>query len=239
MVTDAPTPVRLAVFVAGTNDPGNSDFLADRFIEGVRSVQGVTVEKVRIRDLHLEHFTLAQYDNAAQEPDFLRIKALMEASAGIAFFSPVWNFSVPAHFKNFIDRIGAFGLDQATHSKGQFQGKPFAFVYTGGAPMIAWKALMYLTLLHVAEAIKYYGGSVVYRHFEPRCVPGRGRFGLVVDQRPATIASMERAGKRFALIARQYARDGSLPGTLRVWKWFFTQFYRIGNRILYPISARQ
>jgi len=233
------SPIRLAVFVAGTNDPSNSDMLADRFIEGIRSAGQMIVEKVRMRDLDLAHFTLAQYGDARQEPDFLRVRALMEAADGVAFFSPVWNFSVPAHFKNFIDRIGAFGSIKATHSKGQFRGKPFAFVFAGGAPMIAWKALMYLTTLHVAEAIKYYGGSVVYRHFEPRCIPGRGRFGLVVDQRPATLKAMEQAGKRFASIARQYASNGSLPGSLRLWKWFFTQFYRIGNRVLYPISARQ
>lgn len=232
-------PVRLAVFVAGTNDPSNSDFLADRFIEGMRTVNGVIVEKVRIRDLNLAHFTLVHYAEQTPEPDFLRVQALIEGSAGVAFFSPVWNFSVPAHFKNLIDRIGVFGLDEETRSKGKFKGKPFAFVFTGGAPMIAWKALMYLTTLHVAEAIKYYGGAVVYRHFEPRCVPSRGKFGLVVDQRPASIQKMKEDGEWFVRIAQRFASDGSLPGSLRLWKWFFTQFYRIGNRILYPISARQ
>jgi multimeric flavodoxin WrbA len=239
MSVAAPSPVRLTVFVAGTNDPSNADFLADRFMAGVRSMDGVIVEKVRIRDLQLAHFTLEHYGDGQQEADFVRVQQLIEGSAAVVFFSPVWNFSVPAHFKNLLDRMGAFGLDRETRSEGQFAGKPFAFIYTGGAPMIAWKALMYLTTLHIAEAIKYYGGSVIYRHYEPRCLPSRGHFGLVVDQRPKTLALMEWQGKRFALIAQQYAKDGSLPTSSRLWQWWFTQLYRIGNRIMYPIGARQ
>ncbi len=239
MIAAVSSPVRLTVFVAGTNASGNSNYLADRFLAGMATVPGVTAEKVSMRDLSLAHFTLAHYGEGEQEADFARLQRWIDASAGIAFFSPVWNFSVPAHFKNLLDRMGAFGLDKETRSKGQFNGKPFAFIYTGGAPMIAWKALMYLTTLHVAEAIKYYGGSVVYRHYEPRCILGRGTFGLVVDQRPKTLALMEKQGKRFATIALQYAKDGSLPASLRLWQWWFTQLYRIGNRIMYPISARQ
>jgi NAD(P)H-dependent FMN reductase len=235
----ASAPVRISVFVAGTNDPSNSDVLADAFIRGMHLVPGIAAEKVRIRDLALAHFTLAHYADAEEEPAFQRVRTLVEGAAGIAFFSPVWNFSVPAHCKNLLDRMGAFALDRETRSRGQLNGKPCAFVYTGGAPMIAWKALMYLTTLHVAEAIKYYGGSVVFRHYEPRCIPGRGRFGLVIDQRPRSLQYMEKMGRRFARIAVHFAEDGSLPIWFRLWQWWFTQLYRIGNRIMYSISARQ
>lgn len=239
MASDSVSPARIVVFVAGNNDPSNSDYLADRFMAGVRSVEGIVVEKVRMRDLSLGHFHLGHYAEESIEPDYLRVKECVEGAAGVAFFSPIWNFSVPAHFKNLLDRMGAFGLDAQTHSKGQFKGKPFALVYTGGAPMIAWKALMYLTTLHVSEVLKYYGGAVVYRFFEPRCTAGRGQFGLVVDQRPDTLRALEAAGKRFALIAQQYAKNGALPSSQRLLKWCFTQLYRIGNRILYQISTRQ
>ncbi len=238
MPAAAPAPVRITVFIAGTNHPSNTDFLADRFAAGAEA-GGVTVERVRIRDLELRHFTLAHYGDAEDEPDFRRVREMVEGAAGVAFFSPVWNFSVPAHCKNLIDRMGAFGLDRDTRSAGQFKGKPFAFFFAGGAPMIAWKALMSLTTLHLSEAIKYYGGSVILRYYEPKCMVRRGEFGLVVDRRPRTLARMEREGKRFAAIALQYARDGSLPASTRLWQWLFTQLYRIGNRIMYPISARQ
>lgn len=229
----------ILVVVAGMNEPSNSNTLADHFIEGMKTVEGVTFEKIRLKDLSLHHFTLADYAEEACEPDYQRIKALMQDAAGVIFATPVWNFSVPSHLKNLIDRMGTFGLDSETHSKGQFKQKPFGLIFTGGAPMIAWKALMYLTTLHVGEAIKYYDGSIVLRHFEPKCVPGKGKFGLVVDQRPATLEQMKKDGVRFATIAKEYAATGKLPLKNRLWTKWFEFLYRIGNRIMYPISTMQ
>lgn len=237
---DSPAkPCTIIVLVAGTNEPSNSNMLADHFIEGMKQVPGVTFEKIRLKELSLQHFTLDHYDKDSCEPDYCRIQTLMQDASGIVFASPVWNFSVPAHLKNVIDRMGAFGLDSETHSKGQLKGKPCGLIYTGGAPMIAWKALMYLTTLHVAEAMKYYGASVVYRHFEPKCVQGKGKFGLVVDKRPSTLARMERDGKRFGTMAARFAKDGSLPTGKRLWHAWFEFLYRVGNRVMYPISTQQ
>lgn len=233
-------PCLIAIVVAGMNDPSNSNTLADAFIEGMKTVPGVTFEKIRLKDLSLHHFTVADYDaENATEPDYQRIKTILTDASGIVFATPIWNFSVPSHLKNLIDRMGAFGLDHDTHSKGQFKGKPFGLIFTGGAPMIAWKALMYLTTLHVAEAMKYYGGTVIMRHFEPKCTPGKGKFGMVVDQRPATLELMKKYGKRFATSTRYYVENGKLPpGQELIHKWF-EFLYRVGNRMMYPISTVQ
>lgn len=232
--------MKIAVLVAGTNEPSNSNVLADAFIEGMKRVPGVEVEKVRLKDAHVDHFTLQYYcPGFRSDDDFPRLEALLKNAQATVFATPIWNFSVPAHLKNVIDRMGAFALDEKTHSKGQFKGRPFALLYTGGAPMIAWKALMYLTTLHVTEAIKYYGGTVIYRHFEPKSLPGRGRFGLVVDKRPATLEHMRRKGEWFAKTALRHAQAGSLPLYHRVSYQFFTFLYRVGNRIMYPLSTLQ
>lgn len=239
MTENASSPDNLiVVIVAGTNEPSNSDMMADHFITGMKQVLGVRIEKLRIKDMNLSHFTVERYEEDCElEPDYLRVKTLLKEAKGTVFASPIWNFSVPAHFKNLIDRMGAFALDHETHSKGQFAGRPFALLYTGGAPMIAWKALMYLTTLHVTEAIKYYGGTVVYRHFEPKSVQGRGKFGLVVDKRPESLALMERKGKQYAEMVEYYAQNGRLPATQQFVYSFFTFLYRVGNRIMYPIST--
>lgn len=229
----------VAVIVGGMNEPSNSNVLADHFIEGLKEVPGVTFEKIRLKELNLHHFTLADYNDETCEPDYHRIKTLIQDASAVVFASPVWNFSVPAHLKNLIDRVGAFGLDRETHSVGQLKGKPFGLIFTGGAPMIAWKALMYLTTLHMGEAIKYYDGTVVLRHFEPRCLPSRGKFGLVVDKRPATLRLMKQYGEKFGKIARQYADTGTLPLANRLWHKWFEFLYRVGNRIMYPISSQQ
>lgn len=239
MTENASSPDNLiVVIVAGTNDPSNSDVMADHFITGMKQVPGTRIEKLRLKDMNLSHFTLERYEEDCElEPDYLKLKTLLKEAKGTVFASPVWNFSVPAHLKNLIDRIGAFALDHETHSKGQFAGRPFVLLYTGGAPMIAWKALLYLTTLHVTEAIKYYGGTVVYRHFEPKCVKGRGKFGLVVDQRPESLALMERKGKLYAELVNHYAATGKLPANKQLAYKFFTFLYRVGNRIMYPIST--
>jgi|CXWL01.1.fsa_nt_gi multimeric flavodoxin WrbA len=233
-------PCLIAVIVAGMNEPSNSNTLADAFIEGCKTVPGVTFEKIRLRELSLSHFTVACYDDTHNpEPDYLRIKTLLEDASGVIFATPIWNFSVPAHLKNLIDRMGAFGLDKETHSKGQFNGKPFGIIFTGGAPMIAWKALMYLTTLHIAEAVKYYGGTVILRHFEPKCVPGKGKFGLVVNKCPNSLELMKRYGEKFTTSAQQFAATGNLSTGQRLNHKWFELLYRIGNRIMYPISKRQ
>ncbi len=241
MDTTTPSkPCLIAVVVAGMNDPSNSNTLADSFIEGMKSVSGVTFEKIRLKDLQLHHFTLADYEpENATEPDYLRIKTILSDATGIVFATPIWNFSVPSHFKNLIDRMGAFALDHDTHSLGQFKGKPIGLIFTGGAPMIAWKALMYLTTLHVAEAMKYYGGTIIYRHFEAKCVPGKGKFGMVVDQRPESLATLKNDGKKFAESAACFAQNGKLPTGQQLWHKWFEFLYRAGNRIMYPISTQQ
>jgi multimeric flavodoxin WrbA len=229
----------VTIIVAGTNEPSNSNYLADQFIEGLKNVDGVTFEKIRLKELSLHHFTLSDYHEESCEPDYLRLKTLIQDSAGVIFATPIWNFSVPSHLKNLIDRVGTFGLDRETHSKGQFKQKPFGLIYTGGAPMIAWKALMYLTTLHVAEAIKYYDGSIIFRHFEPKCVVGKGKFGLVVDQRPKALEQMHKHGEAFGKIAKHYAETGELPLKNRLWSKWFEFLYRVGNRVMYPISTMQ
>lgn len=230
----------ITVIVAGTNEPSNADFLAERFMEGMRET-GAVVSKLRLNDLHIKHFTLDRYAAhcSDKDDDFCRVEPLVSEADGVVIATPVWNFSVPAHLKNLIDRIGAFALDAEGHSRGQLKAKPFFIIYTGGAPMIAWKALLYITTLHVTEAIKYYGGTVIGRHFEPKSVLGRGKFGLVVDKRPATIEAMKWKGKKFAEVAAHYAENGSLPLRVRLAYQFFSFLYRVGNRIMYPISTLQ
>lgn len=226
----------LCIIVAGTNDPSNSQYLAETFREGAK-MAGVESTILRLKNMRVDHFDLACYekDNTTSD-DFQTIRTCIESSSGVVIASPIWNFSVPAHLKNLIDRMGSFGLDRETHSKGTLNAKPFFLLYTGGAPMIAWKALMYLTTLHITEAIRYYGGTVVGKHFEPKCVVGRGIFGLVVDRRPQTIRSVRSKGRHFAAIAKHYAEAGTLPIRLRISYRVFSFLQRVANRIMYPIA---
>ncbi len=232
---------RVVLIVAGTNEPSNSNILADEFAAGIAEETDVHVTKFRLKDMHIQHFTLERYAPHChdKDDDYCKIEDALTQAHAIVIATPIWNFSVPAHLKNLIDRMGAFALDQETHSKGQLKAKPFYLIYTGGAPKIAWKALMYLTTLHVTEAIKYYDGTVIGRHFEAKSILGRGKFGVVVDKRPDSLAAVHKKGRKFGAVARHYAENGALPVSTRIAYAFFSFVYRVGNRIMYPISTLQ
>jgi len=203
--------MKILVLVAGTNDPSNANVLADTFIEGMRQVPSLEMTKIHVKDLMLEHFSLKHYaPDVPEEDDFRRLREAFRDLNGLVVASPVWNFSIPAHLKNLIDRMGAFGL-QEHHTQPAFRGLPFFLIFTGGAPAPAWTALLKKTTSSVAEALEYFGATHCGTHFEPKCTKGRGVFGLVVHERPESLRKVRSEGERFARLASEYARTGKLP----------------------------
>ncbi|MFA5799749.1 MAG: NAD(P)H-dependent oxidoreductase [Candidatus Peribacteraceae bacterium] len=202
--------VRVAIIVAGTNEPSNADFLADSFAEGARSVPGVVIEKIRLKDLRMDHFILRHYEPLTHDADdFPKVREMILRADAVVLASPIWNFSVPSHLKNLIDRMGAFGLDE-THSIGTLNSKPFFLLFTGGSPAVAWP-LLKRTTSHLPRAIQYFGGAVLGIHYEGRCTKGRGIFGLVVNQRLRSIAAVRAKGNAFARSILECQRTGQLP----------------------------
>lgn len=205
--------MNILILVAGTSDRSNSEYLADRFAEGVKTqCPDCAIAKApRLRDLSVEHFAYKHYDASFfHEPDFVLLQKLITEADGVLIATPVWNFGVPAHLKNLLDRMGSFALDERK-TKGTLNGKPFAFIFTGGAPLPAWSGLMSKTTSFVPEAVRYFGGTPVSTHFEGKCTAGAGKFDLVVDRRPDSIEAVKQKGVAFAKIVEVYARDGSLP----------------------------
>lgn len=231
----------ITILVAGNNRPSNAAFLAQTFADGLKQSQpSAKMTILQLHDLDIPHFTLDAYDPAhSPTPDTHRLHEAVKNADGVVVVSPVWNFSVPAHLKNALDHLGAVCLDQATHSKGQLRDKPCMFLFTGGAPLIAWKVLLNITTLHVSEAFKYYGAAVVGRHFEPRCLPGKGKFGLVLDQRADLPERMQKKAAAFGRIVTAYRKTGALPPLVGLRRSVATWAYRIGNRVMYPISNAQ
>lgn len=220
--------MKILILVAGTNDPSNADYLADLFIEGMKTVPGIETEKIRLKDVPLPHFELQDYACGRQGPGFDRIRSLMQSGNGIVISSPVWNFSVPAHLKNVLDHIGCFALDSETRSNGQLQGIPCYFLFTGGAPTVAWKGLMRFTTMHVPEAMRYFGATPAGVHFEGKCMEGRGQFGFVLNRRLALRETMKKKGRTFALVVEHVAKSGRLPLRYRI----IAVVYQWGQRLL-------
>ncbi len=209
----AAVQIRICCIVAGTNEPSNCAMLAEYFLHGLEAaLPGCQVTLLRLRDMSLEHFSLKHYDaSTPKESDFLKLEEAVTHAHGLVIATPVWNFSVPAHLKNAIDRMGSFALDAERRSHGTLKNLPSYIIYTGGTPMSMWLTLIRRTVSSLPEALKYFGSAVVGRHFEPRCTMGSGKFGVVVDKRPASLKAVEAKGKGFATIIERYANDGSIP----------------------------
>jgi multimeric flavodoxin WrbA len=202
--------MKITIIVGGNNDPSNSDFLANTFAEELKK-QGVAVTKYRLKDMPLDHFSLKHYEmNTKMEKDYLTLENAVKESDGVVLANPIWNFSVPADTKNFLDRIGRFALDE-THSVGTLKGKPFYLIFTGGAPTAAFPGLIRKTTSHIPQAIKYFGGALIGMHYEERCTKGRGVFGLVVDKRPKTLGKIRSTARRFASIVGRFSKTGRFP----------------------------
>ncbi len=218
--------MNILVIVGGSSNPSNSEALADAFMEGIGN--GTSIEKIALRDLRIDYFDIRCYDpDFKDEPDFAMIRAKIENADGIVFAAPIWNFGIPANLKNLIDRCGAFSLDAERRMRGQWNDKPFYLIYTGGSPVAAWKGLLHATMSGMKVSLQYFGGAHTGTHFEPRCTPGRGRFGMVVDQRPESLQELRARGKAFAALVKHYVETGRLPLMVTLKR----RFYRLGQTI--------
>ena len=205
--------MHITVIVGGMNEPSNSNYLADTFIDQLRKNDpAITIHKFRLKDVQIEHFNLGFYDvECTMEPDFCIMQDAILESDGLVIATPVWNFGVPAHLKNFIDRMGSFGLDKETRSQGTLDGLPVYQIFTGGAPLPAWKGMMQKTTSFVTEALRYFGASPVGSFFEGKSTQGRGKFGLVVDQRPERLEELRLKADEFQKIVEEYKKTGKAP----------------------------
>ncbi|MDD5055274.1 MAG: NAD(P)H-dependent oxidoreductase [Candidatus Peribacteraceae bacterium] len=223
--------VTITIIVAGTNEPSNADYLAERMMEGMRSSQpDIMLRKYRLKDMTLNHFTLEHYATDHADDDFPILQKAVQEAHAVVIASPIWNFSVPAHLKNLIDRMGSFGLDEKTRSVGTMSGKPAYLIFTGGSPSVTWP-LYRRTLSHVSVGLQYFGCAVVGTHFEGRCTLGRGKFGLVVDKRPATLAAMIEKGKAFAELVKKFKTTGNLPLQYRIKRSIVSAGQKVRRRL--------
>lgn len=230
MHTHAAQAPNIAVIVAGTNEPSNSDTLAQSMIEGMKHVMpSAVITKIRLKDIDIGHFNLACYGSSCPIDGMTHVEALIKKADGVVIATPIWNFGVPAHLKNLIDRMGGFALD-ASRSLGTLSGKPFFLIFTAGMPKAAWPFLR-KTVSGVGIAIQYFGGSVLGTHFEGGCMPGRGKFGLVVDKRPASLQAAREKGEQFMRSVERFRSTGYLPMRYRLIKKFVRTSQQVKKKL--------
>ena len=87
----------------------NSDTMLDYFIEGMKSVDNIEVEKIYLNDIAIEMYKYENRQNVeTHEIEFKKLTDRIKISNGLIIATPTYNFGVPGHLKNFIDRIRFF-----------------------------------------------------------------------------------------------------------------------------------
>lgn len=127
----------------------NSDTMLDAFIEGARSVPGVVMHKVYLEDVPIDHYSYGnRLGPASHETAFAELTQQVQQAQGLVIATPTYNFSVPAHLKNFIDRMRFFALDMEHRNKlnqpvGKLGFLKTYFLVSGGTPVWAQKLLFF------------------------------------------------------------------------------------------------
>jgi len=119
----------------------NSDTMLNNFILGIKEVSGIEVEKIYLEDISIDFYTFENSTGAgSHEIKFKELtdKITREAS-GLIIATPTYNFSVPAHLKNFIDRIRFIALDLKRRNRlgqpvGMLGHLKVYFLVSGGTP---------------------------------------------------------------------------------------------------------
>lgn len=128
----------------------NSDTMLDYFIKGINQVSGIEVDKIYLDDIHINYYSFENRQNALpDEVDFKNLTdKITNEISGLVIATPTYNFSVPAHLKNFIDRIRFIALDL---NKKNTLGQPVGmlghlktyFLVSGGTPNWAQHILFF------------------------------------------------------------------------------------------------
>lgn len=146
----------------------NSDSMLDAFIEGVRTHNQITVEKIYLEDIKINTYCFENRTGVCEdEPQFDELIESIKYAQGLIIATPTYNFSVPAHLKNFIDRLRFFALNMEQKNK---LGQPIGmlsylktyFIVSGGTPGWAQKILFFTFPPFWLRSVFLYYGSVVY-----------------------------------------------------------------------------
>lgn len=140
---------KIIALSCSTSRGRNSDTMLDSFIKGVEKVDGVDIEKIYLEDVPID---LYKHENSKSvqehEVEFGNLINKIKNSNALVIATPTYNFSVPAHLKNFIDRIRFIALDLGKRNAlGQPVGKlnylRTYFLVSGGTPSWAQKILFF------------------------------------------------------------------------------------------------
>ncbi|MCB9805569.1 NAD(P)H-dependent oxidoreductase [Candidatus Nomurabacteria bacterium] len=145
----------------------NSDTMLDNFISGMREYsKDLEIEKIYLEDVPIK---LYRFENRlgpeSNESAFRNLTDKIMGADGLVIATPTYNFGVPAHLKNFIDRIRFFALDFDNQTilnqpKGMLDYLKTYYIVSGGTPSWAQKILFFaFPPFWLRSVFLYYGAD--------------------------------------------------------------------------------
>jgi len=151
----------------------NSDTMLDYFIKGMESnsKNNLLIERFCLEDIHFDHYNYYNGKGPTEnEKDFAKLAEKFKEADGIIMSTPVYNFSVPARLKNFIDRIRFIAVDLENKNiigqpTGKFKNHRMYFLVSGGTPKWAKDMLFFLYPGFWLRVVFAYYGSFKTKSF--------------------------------------------------------------------------
>ncbi len=142
--------MKILAISSSTSRGRNSDTMLDYFIKGIETIGDHQIEKIYLDEILIN---LYRYENRngpeENEIEFKKITDKISAEVGaLIIATPTYNFSVPSHLKNFIDRIRFISLDLSKRNKlgqpvGKLENLYVYFLVSGGTPKWAQRILFF------------------------------------------------------------------------------------------------
>lgn len=146
----------------------NSDKMLDSFLSGIGLVEGVDYEKIYLEDVFIDTYKFENSTGPGEdEREFAELVEKIKSADALVIATPTYNFSVPAHLKNFIDRMRFFALNMGQKN---FLNQPVGklsylktyFIVSGGTPHWAQKLLFFaFPPFWLRGVFLYYGAHVL------------------------------------------------------------------------------
>ncbi len=187
----------------------NSDTMLDHFIAGMREVPTIEVEKIYLDDIPIDFYNYENSKGALEhEIEFGKLtQKIAEGTDGLVIATPTYNFAVPAHLKNFIDRIRFIALDLSQRNAlGQPVGKlahlKTYFLVSGGTPKWAETILFF--------AFPAFWLRAVFLYFKARVMGAFYSGDIRTFENAKILAKCKRLGRRYASQVAGCRRQGIL-----------------------------
>ena len=174
----------------------NSDTMLDNFIEGFKCKSKLSIEKIYLSDVPIDFYS---YENRLgpkeNEVEFKKLCDKLQKAKALVIATPTYNFGVPAHLKNFIDRIRFFALDFKNKSRlnqpgGMLEHLRVYFIVSGGTPSWAQKLLFFAFPPFWLRGVFLYYGS--------HCLGAIYSGDINTHKNPRILNICKHRGKRFA-----------------------------------------